>query len=75
MLCHWQNQMLSSKHEWLSLSEKEQMESRLYVFPAKSYVQEDRWDFFSTIWTKQIKRVMRHARKKKGKEKKQLLEK
>lgn len=31
--------------------------------------------FFSTIWTKQIKRVMRHARKKKGKEKKQLLEK
>lgn len=28
--------------EALSLSEKEQMESRLYVFPAKSYVQEDR---------------------------------
>lgn len=36
--------------EALSLSEKEQMESRLYVFPAKSYVQEDRWDFFFLLY-------------------------
>lgn len=51
--------------EALSLSEKEQMESRLYVFPAKSYVQEDRWDFFFYYLNKTNKKSNEACQKEK----------